>query len=424
MTIALPTIADEHADDDLIRGRVAAGHGAEAAEWNVAGFLAGSGHDTAAAWIEGHRHFSYAQVRAGAAVIADELRRNGVTTGEPVALFARNGFFWIAAYLAILSAGMVAVPLSATHSPAEAWRRAQSVGCRAATVGAGLHWPTDLSPTPTLTETALPPGWEAGQAARLATTPVRAAADAVYVFTSTDPARAVRITHGNVRANTQSILDGVYLESPDRTLVVVPFSNAFGASLLHTHLRIGASLVHHGSATVPETIVDALERFNCTEFAGSATAFTALVRNSSFTWRRLPQLRLLQHSDGSLEPVIHDELRRAHPSARLFTTYGRPEATARLSCLSADARGSRAGSVGRGLPGVRLRVVDAGGADVDVGRVGEIWASGGNISPGYLNDDVATARTLPGGILRTGDYATIDEDGYIYPVAGPAPTRP
>jgi acyl-CoA synthetase (AMP-forming)/AMP-acid ligase II len=96
--------------------------------------------------------------------------------------------------------------------------------------------------------------------------------------------------------------------------------------------------------------------------------------------------------------------------------YGQTEATARLSYLPPEDLDARAGSIGRGLRGVTLRVVDEHGADVGPGEVGEIWASGDNISPGYLFDDQRTAEKMPGGVLHTGDLATVDADGYIYVV--------
>ena len=72
------------------------------------------------------------------------------------------------------------------------------------------------------------------------------------------------------------------------------------------------------------------------------------------------------------------------------------------------------GSIGRGIPGVELRVLGEDGASVKPGETGEIVARGDNISPGYLNDSEATARKFANGVLRTGDLATVDEDGYIY----------
>ncbi len=433
MTIALSPAVDELSpatielrDED--RAHLVAGHGAEAAEWNVVEYLTEAARGSATAWIDGHRRYSFAHVRGAATVIADDLRARGLEPGAPVALYARNGLFWLAAYLGILSAGMIAVPLSASHPPVEAWRRAQWCGCRGAAIGHGQRWPTDLAAVPTVSEATLGEGWDAAPAETLPAAPVRAGADAVYLVTAhpADALRVVRITHDNIRAGTQSMLDCLFLEGSDRSLMAVPLSTSIGGSQLHTHLRIGAALVHHASAAVPESVVDALERFNCTGFAGDTTAFRALVANSSFTWRRLPQLRLLQQTGGTLPVTIEDELARSHPSARLFTLYARPEAVAGLACLTPEIRRTHRGSVGRGLPGVRLRVVDAGGADVQPGQPGQVQATGGNISPGYLNDEITTARTMRGRVLHTADAATVDDDGYIRLIEpdGAWPIRP
>ena len=65
---------------------------------------------------------------------------------------------------------------------------------------------------------------------------------AAVVFTSgsTGTKKGVMITHGNLIANTTSIIEYLELTSRDRMMVVLPFYYCYGASLLHTHLRVGA----------------------------------------------------------------------------------------------------------------------------------------------------------------------------------------
>ena len=94
--------------------------------------------------------------------------------------------------------------------------------------------------------------------------------------------------------------------------------------------------------------------------------------------------------------------------------YGQTEATARLSCIAPDKLTEKPGSIGKGIPGVTLRVLDEGGQPVPPGQRGEIYATGANISPGYYGDPAeSTAKFTPHG-LRTGDLAVVDDDGYIY----------
>ena len=94
--------------------------------------------------------------------------------------------------------------------------------------------------------------------------------------------------------------------------------------------------------------------------------------------------------------------------------YGQTEATARLSYLPPQLLITKLGSIGMGIPGVTLKVLKDSGEQVKVGEIGEIVASGDNISPGYLNDPDESSKKFRNGELFTGDLATVDEDGYIY----------
>src|SRR5690606_21146605 len=76
---------------------------------------------------------------------------------------------------------------------------------------------------------------------------------------------------------------------------------------------------------------------------------------------------------------------------------------------------TRFGSIGRGIPGVELQVVDPTGEPVAPGEIGEIRARGANVMLGYWRDPSATASVLRDGWLYTGDLATVDADGFIYP---------
>jgi acyl-CoA synthetase (AMP-forming)/AMP-acid ligase II len=96
--------------------------------------------------------------------------------------------------------------------------------------------------------------------------------------------------------------------------------------------------------------------------------------------------------------------------------YGQTEATARLSCLPPEMLDRKMGSMGKGIPGVKLEVVNAADQPVAPGEVGEIVAQGENITLGYWQDPEATEATFRDGRLHTGDLATVDEDGFIFVV--------
>ncbi len=197
-------------------------------------------------------------------------------------------------------------------------------------------------------------------------------------------------------------------------MAVLSFSYCFGTSLLHTHLRVGGSLVLSNSFAYPETVLDLMQASECTGFAGVPSTYQTLLRNSTFPRRKFQTLRKVQQAGGKLPVVLIKELVAALPEAQIYIMYGQTEATARLSYLPPSLLATKLGSVGRGIPGVELRVIGDSGTEVKPGEVGEIIAKGDNICPGYLDDPEATASKFVNGTLQTGDLATVDEDGFIY----------
>ncbi|MDN5763600.1 MAG: AMP-binding protein [Microlunatus sp.] len=371
-----------------------------------------SGSDEAVLDAQGSGN--YTELRTLVAQQCAALGALGLSPGSPVAIVGPNGLGWVAAYLAVLASGMVAVPVPSTLTSAEVTARLAWIRASAAFLGdresrqlsslSGSVLPLRIDPN----RLDAPPD--------LRFADVAADCDAVYAFTSgtTGQPRAVRHTHANLRANTESILQYLELTSAERVLVVLPFSYVFGASILHTHLRVGATLVIQQNTAFPQSIVERLTSEHCTGFAGVPSTFHVLLRNSTFARRLLPDLRTIQQAGGKLAPVLLRELVAAQPQARVFVMYGQTEATARLSYLPPRDLEAKLGSIGRGIPGVSLRVVDPAGESVAPGEVGEIWARGRNISPGYLDDPAESGRRMPQGELHTGDLATVDSDGYIF----------
>jgi acyl-CoA synthetase (AMP-forming)/AMP-acid ligase II len=222
------------------------------------------------------------------------------------------------------------------------------------------------------------------------------------------------ITHGNIIANTEAIIESLRLTSDDSIMAVLPFHYCFGASLLHTHLRAGASIVVDSRFTYPEVVLDRMSETGCTGFAGVPMHFQILLRRSSLARRRLPRLRYVQQAGGRLAPPFVVELRRALPAVQVFLMYGQTEATARLSYLPPEFVDTKPGSIGRGMKDVHLRVLTEDGVDVQPGQIGEIVATGRSIAQGYWQERESTATPFRNGALNTGDLATVDDDGFIY----------
>lgn len=380
---------------------------------NFSDLLLGVGRDSDTAVLDGVSRHSYADLRSAVAAIMTVMSERGLAPGSRVGVLGHNSFFWVAAYLAAMRAGTV-IPLSDKVSGDELESQLSWVECDAVLVdrrtlrraGSALNNANVITDEVlTTSEPGVLPGAFSGRDS-----------DAVLVFTSgtTSRPKVVRITHPNLVANTQSIVTYLGLKRSDRVLVVLPFHYCFGASLLHTHLAVGGSVVLCNSFTFPETAVDLIEREQCTGIAGVPSSYQLLLRASSYSKRDLPSLRIVQQAGGRLAPSSIRELAAAQPRSRLYVMYGQTEATARLSYLPPDRLADKLGSIGRGIPGVDLRVLDENDQPVVPGEQGEIVAAGENISPGYLRDPKETERKFRNGALRTGDQATVDEDGFIY----------
>src|SRR4029077_6932928 len=164
----------------------------------------------------------------------------------------------------------------------------------------------------------------------------------------------VMVSHRNIIANTESIIDYLQLQSADRVMTVLPFHYCYGRSLLHTPLRVGGSLVLDHRFMFPDKVLQRMVETECTGFAGVPSHFQILLRNSSLRTRTFPKLRFVQQAGGNLPPVFLQELREILPNAKIFVMYGQTEATARLSYLPPGFLEAKAGSIGRGMKGVRL----------------------------------------------------------------------
>jgi acyl-CoA synthetase (AMP-forming)/AMP-acid ligase II len=239
---------------------------------------------------------------------------------------------------------------------------------------------------------------------------------AALMFTSgtTGQPRGVMVSHRNIIANTESIIQCLSLTDQDRVMTVLPFHYCFGASLLHTHLRVGGSLMLDPRFQYSESILQRMIRRGCTGFAGVPSHYQLLLRNSDLRNKVFPRLRYVQQAGGSLAPSFIRELRQALPGVQVFIMYGQTEATARLSCLAPEHLDAKLGSVGKAIPGVKLRVVNESGDEVRPGETGEIVAQGENVTRGYWGSPSDSAASFRDGKLYTGDLATVDSEGFIY----------
>lgn len=243
-------------------------------------------------------------------------------------------------------------------------------------------------------------------------------AEIIFTSGSTGEPKGVMLSHKNIIANTHSIIDYLKLSSKDIMAIVMPFYYCYGLSLLHTHLKVGGSIVINNNFMFLGTVINDLKNYRCTGFAGVPSHFQILLKKSkTFKTTKFPDLRYVTQAGGKLHTVFIEEFLNAFPDKNFFVMYGQTEATARLSYLSPELIKTKTGSIGKAIPHVELKVVNEDGKEVGLNEEGELLAKGDNIMLGYYKDEEATNNTIKNGWLYTGDMAKVDKDGFIYLVA-------
>jgi long-chain acyl-CoA synthetase len=418
---------------------------------NLASLIEGHDRDGRALHDAGRWH-SWGEVRERVSATAAGLGRLGVGPGDRVAIAWPTSVDFVVAYLAVLAAGGVAVPLNPNSPAAELVRELEVVtpsallaggaaGQSAAEVRAALSGsPLLVVPGATaapaagsvsweeLSVAAGPPGGSAGDEdgakAGAGSFPVvtRDANDvAVLLFTSgtSGQPKAAMLTHGNLMANLEQMLalPGEIVRADDVSLAAVPLFHVFGLNVaLGLTLASGAALILEERFDAAESlrIVRELGVTNVLGVPAMFAAWVALAAEEPKTGEAgLAGVRRAISGAAALPAAVAEGFEEAF-GVPVWQGYGLTEAAPAVSTSLGTGR-NRPGSVGLPLPGVSVRLVDENGEDALAGDPGEIWVRGPNVFAGYWRDPEGSAEALtPTGWLRTGDVGVIGEEGDLF----------
>ena len=372
---------------------------------------------------QGARRIDYRALRDAALRFAVGLRARGVQAGDRVGLALPNGIEAAVAWYGTWRAGAVVVPLNAQARERDftAWLRHGGVklllhahGHADAAQAAGITGVQTLVLGPEPDPAGMFADMGTSAEADLPMPDATALAAILYTSGTTGSPKGVALSHRNLAVNTASILGYLRLGAEDSTVSTLPFYYTYGASVLHTHLAVGARMVLEDNIVFPHLVAEALERERATGFSGVPSTFALMLDRGRLEHYDLSSLRYLTQAGGAMAPALTRRVREAFPGARLFVMYGQTEASARLTCLAPEHLDEKPGSVGTPISGVQIRVRREGGADAEPGEQGEVWARGDNVMTGYWNAPEATAAVLVDGWLRTGDLGHLDADGFLW----------
>ena len=239
-------------------------------------------------------------------------------------------------------------------------------------------------------------------------------ADPLFIMytsgTTGDPKGAV-LTHGNVLFGSINTVIGCGINRSYKSLVVAPLFHigALGASALPI-LYAGGSLVLKGFYNAAE-VIGLICREKINYMFAVPVMFQLLTRTEE--WEKADFSHIHFFIAGGA-PMPLPVIRKYQEEKGIFFAqgYGMTE-TFRLTSLDREASIRKAGSVGKEVLHVVLRIVDEQDRDVAPGEAGEIIVKGPNVFAGYWKKPAETEEAMRGGWFHTGDMGRRDEEGFI-----------
>ena len=237
---------------------------------------------------------------------------------------------------------------------------------------------------------------------------------AVLIYTSgtTGKPKGAELTHFQLYMNCTIAGQLFGARNDDVTLAVLPFFHVFGlSSVINVSVRYGGclSIVPRFQ---PADVLDVIERDRCTVIGGVPTMLHALAQQD-IAGRDLSALRVAVSGGASLPEDIMRTFEGMY-GIEVLEGYGMSETASTSSFNRPGDR--RVLSIGKPIWGVTMRVADPSDRPLPPGpeNVGEILIRGHNVMKGYLGRPEATAETLRGGWLHSGDLGYVDSDGFFF----------
>jgi len=407
------------------------------------------------------RKYSYAEMAAIVRRVARGLQDKGIGKGDQIGLFLPNVPQYIAVYYGALAAGATVVNFSPLYTVDELAHQVADSGTSILfTVSAAALLPTamEVLDNSSLKELivgsvfeALPKakGWgyrlfkrneiasipsdsrvstyadliaNNGDYAVQPCTPAKDIAQLQYTGGTTGTPKGAMLSHQNISANARQInmLDphsrANQPDKPldDRILGVLPFFHVFAnATVLNRTVANGGEIVMLPRFEAKAALA-AITRTKVTSLPGVPTMYQALLDCPDLEKTDFTSLRACISGGAPLA----DELKKRFEKltgAIVIEGYGLTESSGVVSCNPYEGM-NKIGSIGQPVPGTDVRLVDKEDPTRPAlhGEPGELTFSGPQVMCGYWNRPEADAEVFLGKYLRTGDVATIDEDGFIH----------
>ena len=241
--------------------------------------------------------------------------------------------------------------------------------------------------------------------------------DAINIqFTSgtTGSPKGATLSHKNIINNAVSCAKAMNLTHYDRVCIPVPLYHCFGMVLgTLACCAAGATMIYPSEGFEPDKTMHALKSESCTAVHGVPTMFSAMLASSEFNGKPIKSLRTGIMAGSQCPEVLMRRVLYDLGCSEITIAYGMTE-TSPISFQSDvnDPVDVRVSTVGRIQPHCEVKIVEDDGSTCAVGQTGELWTKGYLVMKGYWNDPEATQSSIENGWMKTGDLATIDNEGF------------
>ena len=363
---------------------------------------------------------TYAELAQRVARLAAGMTRKfGLAPGERVALAMKNHPRFYEVLFACWHAGLAAVPMNAKLHPREFAYILRNSGAKLCFVTPDLDCALAAFPNVIVCDS---PAYEA----QLAAEPSPAAqvdpddiAWLFYTSGTTGVPKGAMLTHRNLLFMTQAYFCDIdKLEPGDTILHAAPLSHGSGLYGL-PHFAAGAlNVIPESDQFEPAEVFALLEAWRNVSFFAAPTMLVRLLASPAAR----PPANLKTLCYGGAPMYVADSLRAIELfGPRLYQLFGQGESPMTITGLPQSAHAERAhprfrerlASCGFARTGVEVRVIDDADRDLPPGEVGEIVTRSDCVMRGYWEHPGATAHTLRGGWLHTGDMGSLDDEHFL-----------
>ncbi|MFK8333181.1 class I adenylate-forming enzyme family protein [Pseudomonas sp. BJa5] len=393
-------------------------------------------HPDKPAIIYADETYTYAQLDEASARLAAGLQVNGLQRQERVVVCLGNRVETVCAFWGILKAGGVVVNVG-LETPAETLDyivRDAEASVLITTTDKVASLPTSIADLAHLRLIVLLDGAPGSTVAQTfesllgqgAGVPLPSGnldldlAAIIYTSGSTGMPKGVMLTHRNMLAALQSLHTYLGYNETDNVLCSLPLSFDYGLYQMIMSINAGATLVLEKEFTWPIFLIKKIRQYQVTVIPFVPTMLSLLYEYACKRESVFADVRMVTNTGAALKPSHIAQMKALFPQALIFSMYGLTECK-RCTYLPPEDIDDKPGSVGIAIPNTELWLVDDQDRRIDQPhQVGQLVIRGATVMAGYWRNPAATALKLKPGrypgenVLYTGDYCSLDEDGYLY----------